>query len=223
MENNAAFLSVKEVSKTFGSTQILKNINFSLKSGEVIGIVGKNGSGKTTLLKTIMGLIYPDDGEIIVGGNKVTPGFLGKLPVNLGALIENPVFLPQFTGFQNLSMLASIRNKIDNNTVSEFMNKVDLDPNNKKAVSKYSLGMKQRLGIAQAIMEDPDIVLFDEPTNALDTDGVKIFEDIIKDMTSKGTSFIIVSHREDEIDRLCNRVYKIDKGELFDISKEKIQ
>lgn len=218
--NKHVVLSVKNISKNFGSSKVLKNVSLELMKGEVIGIVGKNGSGKTTLLKAIMGLIYPDKGEIEVLGHKVVPGYLGALPVGIGALIENPVFLPQFTGFQNLSMLASILNKIDKKTVEEFMEKVDLDPMNKKPVSKYSLGMKQRLGIVQAIMEDPDIVLFDEPTNALDTDGVKIFHSIVNDMTSKGKSFIIVSHREDEIDKLCNRVYKIENGTLFTINKE---
>ncbi|APC40069.1 ABC transporter ATP-binding protein [Clostridium estertheticum subsp. estertheticum] len=211
---NKKILSLTGVSKKFKGIEILKNINLSINKGEVVGIIGTNGCGKTTLLRIIMGLIYPNEGEVIVDGNKVLPGLLGGLPTNVGALIETPIFLPHFTGYTNLHMLASIRNVINDDDIRSVIKLVGLDNNNKKSVGKYSLGMRQRLGIAQAIMENPVLVLFDEPTNGLDSNGVEIFSNIVNNMKSKGSSFIIVSHRKEEIDELCDSIYKIDGGSL---------
>lgn len=205
---------LKGITKKFKNVTILDNINLKITEGNVIGIIGSNGCGKTTLLKIILGLIHPNKGEVIINGRKVNSGFLGNLPTNVGALIENPVFLPNFTGFENLSMLASIRNKITKDDIRKVITLVGLDPNNKQATNNYSLGMRQRLGIAQAIMENPKIVLFDEPTNALDAEGIEVFKSIVKDMKNKGTSFIIVSHRKEEINALCDMVYEIKNGKI---------
>lgn len=207
-------INLKGVSKNFKETNIFNDVDLKVKEGEVIGIIGSNGCGKTTLLKIIMGLVYPSSGEVIINGKKVEPGFVGSLPTNIGALIETPIFLPYFTGLQNLSMLASIRDQITNKDIKKIMTMVGLDPDNKKSTDKYSLGMRQRLGIAQAIMENPQIVLFDEPTNALDSDGIEMFTKIVEDMKSKGTSFVIVSHRKEEIDTLCDRVYEVKNGKV---------
>lgn len=207
-------INLKGVSKNFKEINIFNDVDFKVKEGEVIGIIGSNGCGKTTLLKIIMGLVYPSSGEVIINGESLKPGFLGSLPTNIGALIETPIFLPYFTGLQNLSMLASIRDQITNKDIKKIMTMVGLDPDNKKSTDKYSLGMRQRLGIAQAIMENPQIVLFDEPTNALDSDGIKMFTKIVEDMKSKGTSFVIVSHRKEEIDTLCDRVYEVKNGKV---------
>jgi len=170
------------------------------------------------LLRIIMGLIYPNQGEVIVDGNKVLPGFLGSLPTSVGALIENPIFLPQFTAYTNLSMLASIRNVINKEEIKSVIKLVGLDIDSKKTVGKYSLGMRQRLGIAQAIMEKPALILFDEPTNGLDSNGVAIFSNIVKSMKNTGSSFIIVSHRKEDINELCDSVYNIENGMLTLIS-----
>lgn len=214
MLGNEKILCLNRVSKKFKGLEVLKNINLDMNKGDVVGIIGSNGCGKTTLLRIIMGLIYPDEGEVIVDGNKVLPGLLGGLPTSVGALIENPIFLPQFTGYTNLCMLASIRNVINEDDVKSVIKLVGLDINNKKTVEKYSLGMRQRLGIAQAIMEKPALILFDEPTNGLDSSGVEIFDKLVKDMKSVGSSFIIVSHRKEEIDGLCDKVYEIENGSL---------
>jgi ABC-2 type transport system ATP-binding protein len=216
-----SILLIKALSKKLGNKYILKDIDLKVNSGEVIGITGKNGSGKTTLLRIIIGLMYPSKGEVSIEGRKLTPGFLGNLPTNVSALIENPNFLPGFTGFQNLKMLASIRNKINDEDIKKTIELVGLEPSNKKHVSKYSLGMKQRLGIAQAIMESPKMVLFDEPTNALDDEGVKIFSQIVSNMKKNGTGFIIVSHKKEDIDTLCDRVYRIESGQLNVVKEHK--
>lgn len=215
MSINPAILKLNNVCKSFKGFQILHKVSLTVNQGEVIGIVGSNGSGKTTLLRIIMGLMYPDQGMVSVGGHEVVPGLLGNLPDRVGALIENPMFLPQFSGFQNLWLLASIRGELQKSDIEDIMRKVGLDPSNKRNVSKYSLGMRQRLGIAQAIMESPNLVLFDEPTNALDTEGVKRFNGIVREMVDEGTSFIVVSHRHEDITSLCDKVYKIDNGNLI--------
>lgn len=215
MSDNQSALRLEGVTKSFKGTVVLDDIDLTVNKGEVVGIIGSNGSGKTTLLRIIMGLTYPDKGNVIVGQNKVLPGLLGNLPDKVGALIEHPQFLPQFTGFQNLSFLAAIRGEIGSSDIAAVMQRVGLDPNNKKTVNKYSLGMKQRLGIAQAVMENPSLVLFDEPTNGLDEEGVDRFSSIVKSMVSKGAAFVIVSHRKEDITNLCSRVYKIENGKLL--------
>ncbi|MBS3902272.1 MAG: ABC transporter ATP-binding protein [Dethiobacter sp.] len=208
-------LIMERVKKSYKGNVILNLIDLEVEQGEVVCITGANGSGKTTLLKIMLGFIYPDEGRVIVNGEKVVPGWLGSLATKVDALIENPSFMGQFTGLQNLSMLASIRGQISTYEIKEAMRKVGLDSDNKKLVGKYSLGMKQRLGIAQAIMENPSLVILDEPTNALDTEGRKIFSEIVKDMSKKGTSFVIVSHITEEMDSLSTSIYCIEKGQLI--------
>lgn len=217
MCKNKEILKINNVSKKFNSNTILSDINLSVDKGNVIGIIGNNGCGKTTLLKIIMGLIYPDRGTITINELEISPGILGNLPNNIGALIETPIFLPQISGIKNLSMLASIRNKIDINDIGDIMKRLGLDPSNKQSVNKYSLGMKQKLGIAQAIMENPELVLFDEPTNSLDSDSIHIFYDIVTEMKNNGCSFVLVSHKQDEINDLCDKIYKIDNTTLISI------
>lgn len=208
-------LSLSGVAKKFRENLVLKHIDLQVNAGDVVGIVGINGSGKTTLLKTIMGLMYPDKGTVQIKGKNISPGMLGHLPERVGALIENPLFLPPFTGYQNLALLASIRNEMKRNDIIAVMEQVGLDPFLKRKVRKYSLGMRQRLGIAQAIMENPVLVLFDEPTNGLDTDGVKRFHSIVHSMTQTGVSFIIVSHRTEDMSSLCKITYRLEQGQLL--------
>ncbi|MGG1657818.1 ABC transporter ATP-binding protein [Brevibacillus sp. NRS-1366] len=203
-----------QVFKKLGKKSILEDINLSVHAGEVVGIVGTNGSGKTTLLRLVTGLVYPDQGDVFVGGNKIHPGLLGVLPTSVGAVIESPSFLPQYSGLKNLTLLADIRGKTSLHTVISTMKKMGLDPSNKKAVQTYSLGMRQRLAIAQAIMENPDILLFDEPTNGLDEQGVNIFSSIMQEQVQRGTAIIIVSHNNDEITRYCDRVFGLENCTL---------
>lgn len=212
--SNEYVVEVEKVSKKIGHDVILKDISFNVEKGQVVGVIGANGSGKTTLLRLIAGLIYPTEGVVKVNGKRVHPGMLGDMPEGVGALIETPSFLPNVSGFLNLLYLSKIRAEITKQDIIQIMQEVGLDPKSTKKVSKYSLGMRQRLGIAQAIMEKQSLVLFDEPTNALDTNGAEIFEEIIKKRKAEGISFIFVSHDMAEIERFCDKVYKIKNQSL---------
>lgn len=216
-------LVLENVCKKLGGKEILDQINLSVSKGEVIGIIGSNGSGKTTLLRLVTGLFYPDQGEVRVAGKPVRPGLLGDLPVMIGALIESPSFLPYLSGLNNLRLLASIRNEINEQTVRETIKRVGLDPDYRKPVRTYSLGMRQRLGIAQAIMESPVLYLFDEPTNGLDEQGVEMFSHILTERTRREASVILVSHSKEEINRFCDRVYQIESGRLTFVREGRVK
>jgi ABC-type multidrug transport system, ATPase component len=200
----------KEVGKIIKQHEILAGVSFEVDMGEVVGIIGENGSGKTTILRLASGLSYATSGAVSINGQVVKEGLWGELPPRIGILIETPTFMKDLTGFANLKYLSQIRNAISTKDIKEAMKQVGLEPENKKRVGAYSLGMRQRLGIAQAIMEKPDLILFDEPTNGLDQEGIELFEKIVCCMKKKGTSFIFVSHSKNEIERLCDRVLRID-------------
>ena len=205
-------IEVKNVVKRWGNNTVLKSVDLSAEKSEIIGIIGHNGSGKTVLMKCICGFITPDSGKITVSGKR-----LGKdidIPKNIGLIIEVPGFLPNFSGFSNLWQLAKIRGKISKDDVRNVMKKVGLNPNEKKHVGKYSLGMKQRLGIAQAIMEDPDILILDEPMNGLDKNGVADMRELLLSLKESGKTMIVASHNSVDIDVLCDKVFEIVKGDL---------
>lgn len=205
-------IEVKNVVKRWGNNTVLKSVDLMAEKSEIIGIIGHNGSGKTVLMKCICGFITPDKGTITVSGNQ-----LGKdidIPKNIGLIIETPGFLPNFSGFSNLWQLAKIRGKINKDDVRRVMKTVGLNPDEKKHVGKYSLGMKQRLGIAQAIMEEPDILILDEPLNGLDKDGVADMRELLLQLKESGKAIIIASHNSMDIDVLCDRVFEITKGSL---------
>lgn len=208
-------IEVRNVHKKWGNNTVLKSVDLTVEQSEIIGIIGHNGSGKTVLMKCICGFITPDSGEITVSGKR-----LGKdidIPKNIGQIIETPGFLPRFSGFSNLWQLAKIRSKITKDDVRAVMKKVGLDPDDKKHVGKYSLGMRQRLGIAQAIMEDPDILLLDEPLNGLDKEGVADMRELLLQLKQSGKAIIIASHNSVDIDVLCDKVFEISKGVLMQI------
>ena len=205
-------IEVKNVTKKWGNNTVLNAVNLTAERSEIIGIIGHNGSGKTVLMKCICGFITPDSGEITVSGKR-----LGRdidIPKKIGLIIETPGFLPNFSGFSNLWQLAKIRGKISKNDVREVMEKVGLNPRDKKHVGKYSLGMRQRLGIAQAIMENPDILIFDEPMNGLDKDGVNDMRELFLQLKSDGKTLLVASHNSVDIDVLCDKVFEIVKGNL---------
>lgn len=205
-------IEVKNVTKKWGNNTVLNSVNLTAERSEIIGIIGYNGSGKTVLMKCICGFITPDSGEITVGGKRVGRDI--DIPKNIGLIIETPGFLPNFSGFSNLWQLAKIRGKICKNDVREVMEKVGLNPHDKKHVGKYSLGMRQRLGIAQAIMENPDILILDEPMNGLDKNGVNDMRELLLRLKSDGKTMIVASHNSADIDILCDRVFEIEKGNL---------
>ncbi len=203
-------IEMKSVVKRWGNNTVLKSVDLAVNSSEIVGIIGHNGSGKTVLMKCICGFITPDSGEITVSGKRV--GKDVDIPKNIGLIIESPGFLPNFSGFSNLWQLAKIRGKISRDDVRRVIEKVGLNPDEKKHVGKYSLGMKQRLGIAQAIMENPDILILDEPMNGLDKNGVEEMRKLFLQLKEDGKAIIIASHNSADIDVLCDRVFEITKG-----------
>lgn len=207
---NKCEICVENVTKAFGNQEVLKAVCVKFEMGKIYGIVGRNGSGKTVLLKCICGLLYPSTGTVTVDGKVV--GKDVDYPENIGFIIETPGFLPRYSGLKNLKYLASIRGKVKEDEIRKYMELVGLNPNDKKHVGNYSLGMKQRLGIAQALMENPDILILDEPMNALDNNGVKEMRSVLLKMKEQGKLIIIASHVRDDIDILCDKVYEIDAG-----------
>ena len=205
-------ISVKNVSLTLGKTQILKDINVDFDEGKIHGLIGRNGSGKTMLMKCICGFIKPTKGEITVDGKRVGKDI--DFPKDMGIIIETPGFIPYYSGYKNLKLLAGLNNKIGKAQVRESMKKVGLDPDLKRHVKKYSLGMRQRLGLAQAIMENPKILVLDEPFNGLDKDGVREMREYLLSYKEQGKTILICSHSAEDISVLCETVHEMDKGRL---------
>ncbi len=211
-------IQVNHVNKQFKEIKVLKDINVSFEKGKIHGLIGRNGSGKTVLMKCICGFMELTSGSITVDGKQV--GKDVDIPQNLGAIIEAPGFLPGYSGFRNLKFLADIQKKADSAQIEEMMERVGLDPKSKKHVSKYSLGMRQRLGIAQAIMEDPDILILDEPMNGLDNHGVEDIRKLLFDLKEEGKTILIASHSAEDIAVLCDTVHEMDAGVLSQVQKE---
>lgn len=205
-------IKVEHVSMRFEEETVLKDVSFEFEEGKIYGIVGNNGSGKTVLMKCICGFLIPTCGEIYVNYQQV--GKDVDFPGDMGIIIETPGFLPNLTGFKNLELLASIQDKIGANTIRETLEKVGLDWKSKKPVAKYSLGMRQRLGIAQAIMEDPSILILDEPFNGLDKKGVAHIHKLILELKDRNKTVILSSHSQNDIDVLCDVVCEMDAGEF---------
>ncbi|MDD3230762.1 MAG: ATP-binding cassette domain-containing protein [Oscillospiraceae bacterium] len=216
--NMETAIQVNHVNKQFKEIKVLKDINVSFEKGKIHGLIGRNGSGKTVLMKCICGFMEPTSGSITVDGKQV--GKDVDIPQNLGAIIEAPGFLPGYSGFRNLKFLADIQKKADSAQIEEMMERVGLDPKSKKHVSKYSLGMRQRLGIAQAIMEDPDILILDEPMNGLDNHGVEDIRKLLFDLKEEGKTILIASHSAEDIAVLCDTVHEMDAGVLSQVQKE---
>lgn len=202
----------EDISKQIGKNTILDHISLELESGNVYGFVGRNGSGKTMLFRALSGLIQISGGQISLDG-KVLHRDIKILP-NLGLVIENAGLYPELTGFQNLKMLAGLNHKIDDKQISETIQKVGLDPTDRRTFAKYSLGMKQRIVLAQALMEQPDILMLDEPTNALDEDGVEMIRKIILEEKQRGALVLLASHNKEDIEKLADHVYRIADGKI---------
>lgn len=197
-------LEINNVTKVIKSKTVLKNINLTLNEGKIYGFIGHNGSGKTMLLRLILGLI------------KSSPEVnYNKKNITFGAIIENPGFILGLSGLQNLKLLAAIRKKISEKDITRTLEMVGLDPNNKKPVRTYSLGMKQKLGLAQAIMENPDVLVLDEPTNGLDTESVDKIRNLIIEQNKLGKTVILTSHNTDDIDLLCDEYFKLENGMII--------
>ena len=213
-------ISVKNLSKDFGQERVLKSVTRDFEKGRIHGIVGNNGSGKTVLMKCICGFLIPDSGSITVNGERV--GVDVDFPRDMGLIIETPGFLPNMTGVKNLEILASLNKKIGLEEIAAAIRRVGLDPLMKKPVGKYSLGMRQRLGIAQAIMEDPALLILDEPLNGLDKHGVREMRQLIKGLKEQGKTILLASHNQGDIDELCDTVCEMDAGVMTMIREESI-
>jgi len=213
-------ISVKNLSKDFGQERVLHSVTRDFEKGKIHGIVGNNGSGKTVLMKCICGFLIPTEGEVIVNGKRV--GKDVDFPPGLGLIIETPGFLPNMTGVKNLEILASLNKKIGLEEIASAIRRVGLDPLMKKPVGKYSLGMRQRLGIAQAIMENPSLLILDEPLNGLDKHGVREMRQLIKGLKEQGKTILLASHNQGDIDELCDTVCEMDAGVMTMIREESI-
>ena len=213
-------IRVEGVYKRFGTDTVLKDISRSFERGRIHGIVGNNGSGKTVLIKCICGFLIPDGGSITVNGERV--GVDVDFPRDMGLIIETPGFLPNVTGMKNLEILASLNKKIGLREIAASMRAAGLDPSMNKPVGKYSLGMRQRLGIAQAIMENPSLLILDEPLNGLDKHGVTEMRQLIKGLKEQGKTILLASHNQGDIDELCDTVCEMDAGVMTIIREESI-
>lgn len=208
IEVNHVFLTLKNV-------QILTDVNVSFECGKIHGLIGRNGSGKTMLMKCICGFVKPTKGTITVDGKRI--GKDRDFPENTGIIIETPGFIPYYSGYKNLKLLADLRKKITADDIKNTMRTVGLDPKLKRHVRKYSLGMRQRLGLAQAIMENPDLLILDEPMNGLDKDGAADMRKYLLELKEQGKTILLASHSTEDIEMLCDTVCEMDKGVLTPI------
>lgn len=204
MDQGKYIVELEGVSKVLKNKDVLSDITVAFQKGKVYGIIGANGSGKTMLLRAIAGLLYIRKGVIKYPEPRPT----------MGVIIENPGFLTSYTGHENLQMLAAIRNVVGEEEIKNAMNQVGLEPKDKRKVKEYSLGMKQRLAIAQAIMEEPDMLILDEPFRGLDADGVRMIRNLLIQYNQSGKSIFLASHNAEDIDLLCHHVYEMREGKL---------
>ena len=204
------YIRLKDVYKTMKGTQVLKGVNLTVEQGNIVGIRGINGSGKTMVLRAIAGLIRVD-GSVEIGGKKMEPG---EGPKDIGVLVEMPGFLPEFTGKKNLQLLGMLQEGVTEEDIDEAMNAVGLDPKDRRHYKKYSLGMKERLGIAQAILKKPKLILLDEPTNGIDSDGIQMLEELLWRLKEAGSTIVVTSHDRDFLDAVTSQCYEMKEGSL---------
>lgn len=215
---NPTTIEITDLVKDIKGKRIIDHVTLHLESGKITGLKGVNGSGKTMLMRLVCGLITPTSGSIVINGKR-----LGKditFPESVGILIENPAFLDAYSGFENLKLLASIKHRIGPEEIRQTIARVGLDPDDKKKYRKYSLGMKQRLGIAAAVMEEPDIIILDEPTNALDSDGVAMLKEILHDQRERGALVLISCHDLPTLQELSDEIYLMESGALRPYEEE---
>lgn len=213
-------IEIKNVSKSFKDINILNNVNLNFEDGKIYGFIGTNGSGKTVLLKMICAFYEPTNGEILFDEKNIIKD--QDFPPNTRALIEKPTFLPDLSGRDNLKLLASIQNKIGDYEIDKVLDDVGLKDAADRIYHKYSLGMKQKLGIAQVLMEDPKVMIFDEPFNGLDDSSSKSIRNILLKEKKKGKIILIATHIKTDVDELCDVVYKVDDGKIEKLNKKNL-
>lgn len=211
-------VELKNVSKRLNDVTVLEDISLTLESGTIYGLKGKNGCGKTMLMRMMAGLIYPTSGTVSIDGEILHKDI--ATPRSIGILIENPAFLPGYTGQRNLELLAGLTEKADRTQIAKTMSRVGLDPNDKRTYRKYSLGMKQRLGIACALMECPDLILLDEPINAIDEKGVPKIWEALQEEKQRGALIVLACHDTEELTSLADQIITIEEGKICGISSQ---
>jgi ABC-2 type transport system ATP-binding protein len=202
-----SLIELKQVSKSYKGIVLFENANLSIEKGKIYGLIGPNGSGKSVLFKIMCGFLFPDQGSVIVRGEEL--GKKNRFPQNFGIMIDRPGYLGNKTGFENLKYLAMIKEVISDEQIKEAMVKVGLQPATKQKVKNYSLGMKQKLAIAQAIMENQDVLLLDEPFNALDIDSVENIRRLLFSLKKDGKTIILTSHNQEDIDILSDHIFRV--------------
>lgn len=210
-------IQIEHVTKKIKGAVVVDQVSLNLHSGQVVGLSGVNGSGKTMLMRLTAGLLIPTEGRIVINGK-----ILGKdmeFPESIGILIENPAFLDSYSGFQNLKLLASIQNRIEDSDIRETLTRVGLSPDDRKKYKKYSLGMKQRLGIAGAILEKPDITILDEPTNALDQSGIEILKQIVREEKARGALVLLSCHDKSVLEEMADEIHHMENGKMVETIK----
>ncbi len=210
--NENYYLKVENLSKEIKNARILNNINLNLNKGKIYGFRGKNGSGKTMLFRALCGLIKPTEGRVEIDGQVLGENI--SFPESVGVVIEYPGFLPNLNGYENLKLISEINNKVGAKEIKEIISAVGLDPEDKKKFKKYSLGMKQRLGIAQALMENPELIILDEPTNALDSDAVLLIKELLINMKNNNKLILLASHDKEELEVLSDEIFYIENGSI---------
>ncbi len=203
-------IEIQELVKAFGQDTVLKGVSRNFERGRIHGVVGNNGSGKTVMFKCVCGFLMPTSGRVFVDGKQI--GKDVDFPSDIGIIIESPGFLPQLSGLKNLEILAGLKRKISLKQIADTIRRVGLDPMSSKPVGKYSLGMRQRLGIAQAIMEEPSLMILDEPMNGLDKHGVAEMRELFKSLATDGRTILLASHNIQDIEALCDTVCEMDAG-----------
>lgn len=211
-------IKLENISLAFKGKPIFKNLNLKIEKGETIGIIGANGVGKSVLFKIICGLEKANSGKVFINDTEI--GKKEDFPRNIGILINEPTFIPIYSGFKNLLLLAEINNVIDENEVREYMIKVGLDPDNKTILRNYSLGMKKKLAICQAIMENQSIILLDEPFNGLDFSTMSDIRSILDTLKREGKTIVLTSHHQNDLDSFCDKLYFIDNQNLIVFTDE---
>lgn len=208
----SVIVKLDSVSKSFKKDSVLTDVSVEFEQGKIYGIVGKNGAGKTVLFKVIAGFLRPTSGHVYVKDKEI--GVNSDFAEDIGLIIETPGFLSQYSAYKNLEYLASIRNKITEKEIREAIRLVGLDDKSKKKVGKFSLGMRQRLGIAQAIMENPELIILDEPMNGLDKNGIAIVKDLLRKLKEEGKTIIMASHYAEDME-ICDEVFEMEDGKLI--------
>ena len=211
-------VELKNVSKRLNDVTVLEDISLTLEAGTIYGLKGKNGCGKTMLMRMMAGVIYPTSGTVSIDGEILHKDI--ATPRSIGVLIENPAFLPGYTGQRNLELLAGLTGKAERTQIAKTMNRVGLDPSDKRTYRKYSLGMKQRLGIACALMECPDLILLDEPINAIDEKGVPKIWEALQEEKQRGALIMLACHDTEELTSLADRIITIEEGKICSISSQ---